>query len=247
MHVIESIGPLLGIVAFAGLALLAFLLFQQARDIRRLREWAGRAPERAQEAAEAVQAAAEASREEEGAAPPRTPSHRLGERVGGAWARVQGAIAPRWRAVDRRLPIDGRYLLAIAAVVLVAAGGLTSGFGVVGGSDDNGRRKGGSPKPTVAVLNGTSVTGLADRVDKRVVRAAGYKTGQVTNTASTFTDTVIMYIPGHRAEAEALATAIEPKLGKTALEPIARDVKARAGSATLALALGLDDSQFGSG
>ena len=62
MHFIESIGPILGIVAFVGLATLAFLLFQQARDLRRLREWAGRAPERAQEAAEAVQAAGEASR-----------------------------------------------------------------------------------------------------------------------------------------------------------------------------------------
>jgi hypothetical protein len=248
MHVIESIGPLLGIVAFAGLAVLAFLLFQQARDIRRLREWAGRAPERAQEAAEAVQATAEASRSElQDATAAPAATHGLRERVGAAWTRVKGATAPRLRAVDRRLPIDGRYLLAIVALALVAVGVLTSGFGLVGGSEDNGHRKGGSPKPTVAVLNGTSVTGLADRVDKQVVGAAGYKTGHVTNTASTFTNTVIMYTPGHRSEAEALAIAVKPKLGKTTLEPIASDVKARAGSAPLALTLGLDDSRFGSG
>ena len=51
---IERIGPYLGIAAFLGLALLAFLIIQQAREIRRLREWAGRAPERKDEAAEAV-------------------------------------------------------------------------------------------------------------------------------------------------------------------------------------------------
>src|SRR5215211_5133151 len=63
MHTIESIGPLLGIIAFVGLAVLALLIFQQARDIRRLRDWAGRAPERAEAAANAVQAAAGARRE----------------------------------------------------------------------------------------------------------------------------------------------------------------------------------------
>lgn len=248
MHVIKSIGPLLGIVAFAGLAFLAFLLFQQAREIRRLREWAGRAPERAQEAAEAVQAAAEASRSEpEAAEPASTPAPGLRRRVEGAWVRVKGAVIPRLSAADRRLPIDGRYLLAIAAVALVAVGVVTSGFGLVGGNQDNSSPKGGSPRPTVAVLNGTSVTGLADRVEKQVVKAAGYKAGQVTNTGSIVSNTVIMYVPGHRPDAEALAKAVKPKLGKTSVQPIVGDVKARAGSAALALTLGLDDSQFGSG
>ena len=53
IDLIERIGPYLGIAAFLGLAILAFLIFQQAREVRRLREWAGRAPERANEAAEA--------------------------------------------------------------------------------------------------------------------------------------------------------------------------------------------------
>jgi LytR cell envelope-related transcriptional attenuator len=248
MHVIESIGPLLGIVAFAGLAFLAFLLFQQAREVRRLREWAGRAPERAQEAADAVQAAAEASRSEPDAEPVSAAAPGLRGRLRAAWARVRGATAPRLRAVDRRLPIDGRYLLAIAAVALVAAGVATSGFGLVGGNQDNGHHKhGSSAKPTVAVLNGTSVTGLADRIDKDVVKAAGYKTGLVSNTGSSFANTVVMYKPGHRAEAKALAAAVQPKLGKTLTQEMTSEVKARAGSATLALTLGLDDSQFGSG
>ena len=60
VDLIERIGPFLGIAAFLGLSILAFLIFQQAREVRRLREWAGRAPERKSEADEAVAAAAEA-------------------------------------------------------------------------------------------------------------------------------------------------------------------------------------------
>ena len=57
MDFIEDIGPILGIVAFLGFAILALLIVLQAREVRRLREWAGRAPERAVEADDATQAA----------------------------------------------------------------------------------------------------------------------------------------------------------------------------------------------
>src|SRR3954452_23044525 len=123
MHAIESIGPVLGIVAFVGLAILASLLFQQAREIRRLREWAGRAPERATEAADAVQAAAEASRdgeaaeaEAEEAVEGRAPPGRLR----GAGRRFSWGVRDRSAAVDRRLPVDGRYVLALLAVAAIA-------------------------------------------------------------------------------------------------------------------------------
>ena len=56
VDLLERIGPYLGVAAFMGLAILAFLIIQQAREVRRLREWAGRAPERAGEAAEAAAA-----------------------------------------------------------------------------------------------------------------------------------------------------------------------------------------------
>src|SRR5438094_2435754 len=51
-HIVEQIGSLAGFAAVAGLGILSALYFSQARDLRRLREWAGRAPERAAEAAE---------------------------------------------------------------------------------------------------------------------------------------------------------------------------------------------------
>src|SRR3954465_11653928 len=48
-HVVEQVGSLAGFAAVIGLAVLSALYFSQARDLRRLREWAGRAPERAAE------------------------------------------------------------------------------------------------------------------------------------------------------------------------------------------------------
>jgi LytR cell envelope-related transcriptional attenuator len=246
MHVIESIGPLLGIAAFVGLAVLAFLLFQQSRDIRRLREWAGRAPERAQEAADAVQAASEASRGEATEPEPEAePSATLRGRMGAAWKRAVDRLSTALRAVDRRLPVDGRYLLALGVVALAAVAVLTSGFGLVGGGDAH-HKHATAAKPKVAVLNGTSVTGLADLVDKKVVKPAGYKSGMVTNTGSSFANTVVMYLPGGRADAKTFTRAIKSKLGDTPVQEMTADVKARAGGAPLALALGLDDSGFGS-
>src|SRR5204863_7704820 len=57
-HVVEQVGSLAGFAAVIGLAVLSALYFSQARDLRRLREWAGRAPERAAEqAASGVQPA----------------------------------------------------------------------------------------------------------------------------------------------------------------------------------------------
>src|SRR5262245_59812975 len=93
---IDRIGPYLGIAAFLGLAILAFLIIQQAREVRRLREWAGRAPERATEAAEAEAAAAEARGEEaerieaEEAPPSRGALWLRGvrRRIGGAFAEL---------------------------------------------------------------------------------------------------------------------------------------------------------------
>src|SRR4051794_35163706 len=51
MHLIQEIGSYAGLAAILGLAVLSALYFSQARDLRRLREWAGRAPERAAEQA----------------------------------------------------------------------------------------------------------------------------------------------------------------------------------------------------
>jgi hypothetical protein len=51
---VEKYGAYVGIAAFFGLAFLSLLYFAQAREVKRLREWAGRAPERAAELEQAV-------------------------------------------------------------------------------------------------------------------------------------------------------------------------------------------------
>ena len=49
MEILQEIGSYAGLAAVLGLAVLSALYFSQARDVKRLREWAGRAPERAPE------------------------------------------------------------------------------------------------------------------------------------------------------------------------------------------------------
>jgi hypothetical protein len=60
---VEKYGAYVGIAAFFGLAVLSLLYFAQAREVKRLREWAGREPERAAELGQgAVQYAQEVRR-----------------------------------------------------------------------------------------------------------------------------------------------------------------------------------------
>jgi hypothetical protein len=58
---VEKYGAYVGIAAFFGLAVLSLLYFSQARELKRLREWAGRAPERARELEQRVVAQATAT------------------------------------------------------------------------------------------------------------------------------------------------------------------------------------------
>jgi hypothetical protein len=59
VHLIQQIGAYAGLAAIPGLAVLSALYFSQARDVKRLREWAGRAPERAAEQAAGGRVAAQ--------------------------------------------------------------------------------------------------------------------------------------------------------------------------------------------
>ena len=66
---VEKYGAYVGIAAFFGLAVLTLLYFAQAREVKRLREWAGRAPERAAELEQAVAEHAQERRAHAGAGP----------------------------------------------------------------------------------------------------------------------------------------------------------------------------------
>src|SRR3982751_4972920 len=77
---LKTIGALAGVAAVPGLGVLALLYFGQAREVRRLREWAGRAPERAAE----LEARVTAGGRQRGRAP------RDARRAGAAQARGRG-------------------------------------------------------------------------------------------------------------------------------------------------------------
>ena len=262
---IEKIGPFLGAAAFLGLAILAFLIFQQAREVRRLREWAGRGPERAAEAAEAALAAAEARGEavEEDQAEVAARG-----RFATMWEGARRRLGPRFAWLDRRMPVDPRYLLAVLAAGLVAAAVLTSGFGLIGGDDGAGGdgKRGGKQKPEkveVAVLNGTQVlsettgetipgiVGLADEVADKVVKPAGYSVGEKANAASGVDETVIMFesseggdAAANEQEAQKLADAVADQLGETETTPMVQEVRDLAGGAPLVIVIGADDQDF---
>jgi len=57
---LTQVGAIAAFAALAGIAVLSLLVFSQAREIKRLREWAGRAPERDADAELRVAAAAAA-------------------------------------------------------------------------------------------------------------------------------------------------------------------------------------------
>ena len=66
---VKTYGAYAGLAAIVGLAVLSVLYFAQAREVKRLRAWAGRGPERAAEDAARVGADAQS-----GSSPSRSPS-----------------------------------------------------------------------------------------------------------------------------------------------------------------------------
>ena len=265
VDLIEKIGPYLGIAAFLGLSVLAFLIFQQAREVRRLREWAGRAPERAEEAAEAMAAASEArgeatAPEAEADAAREEPEEIEGGRVGAWWTRLRERFAHLYGEADRRSPFDPRYFLVVAAVGVIAAAVLTGGFGLfedeggAGGKSAGGKKQG--KKVEVAVLNATQETGvggveipgvqgLASAVSDQVVKPAGFKIGSKEDAPEGEDKTMVVFEPDHEDEADELADAVMDQLGGVQVSEMTDDVRSVAGGASVALLVGRDNANFG--
>jgi LytR cell envelope-related transcriptional attenuator len=112
------------------------------------------------------------------------------------------------------------------------------------GSDANGSGKqkseqGAAVKPgnvTVAVLNGTTVPGLAATLMDEV-EAAGFKDGTITNfTDQQLAESVVQYTAGHEADAR----AVSRRLGIGQREPVNPSSQALAGDATVIVIAGAD-------
>ncbi len=214
MELIKEIGAYAGLVAFLGLALLALLSFAQGRDVRRLREWAGSAPERDAERKETTSAAAaeraEQMRKLEEA---RTAEQRaVQDRESRRERRGGGVRGQGWR--DRLG--DPRYLVGVFVVLILAGGGVAyavtqGGGGSGGGGGKDGKRVAQAQKPSeieVTVLNGTAVDGLAGTFGNMVERH-GFKLGAVSNSRASFSESVVMFEQGEGRAAHRVADVLE--------------------------------------
>jgi hypothetical protein len=168
------------------------------------------------------------------------------------------AIIPPRRSQPWYSRIGGRYVAVILVGLLVVGGGAAYGISQLtsddGGGDSPGNAQansgdGGSGKPdkskgsavkpgsvTVAVLNGTTVPGLAATLSDQVA-AAGFKVGTITNFYDQqLAESVVQYAPGHQAEAR----AVSRRVGIAQREPVNPSSRALAGDATVIVIAGAD-------
>lgn len=249
MELIKNIGAFAGLAAFLGLAVLALLSFAQGRDIRRLREWAGSAPERDSERKEststaAAQKAEELRRLEEA----RTAEQQAVELREERRQRREAGLAEltlRERLSDSGARLaEPRYLAAIfVAVLAIGGGGAYAALHGFGGGDASGKSGGGKSVATqpseieVTILNGTAVPGLAARYGNKVERK-GFKLGAVTNSSSSFVDSAVMFERGHAPEARHVAKA----LGIKQVQLMTSDIGSVSAGASVSVIVGEDNA-----
>jgi LytR cell envelope-related transcriptional attenuator len=262
MEVIKEIGAFAGLVAFLGLALLALLAFAQGRDIRRLREWAGSAPERdadrkettsaaARERAEEMRKLEEAREAERRAADLREqrrerreaglPELTRGERLRERFSHDDGGYGGEGIASRLGQP---RYLVAIFAVLVLIVGGVAyatlHGSSGGGGGGKDAKQASQAVKASeieVSVLNGTAVPGLAATFGNKVEKH-GFQLGAVTNSSSSFSESVVMFEQGKAREAHRVAAALEI----SRVQPIAAGIASAAAGAPVAVVVGQDNA-----
>ncbi len=250
---IEQIGAFAGLASFLGLAFLALLSFTHGRDIRRLRDWAGSAPERDSERKETTSAIAaqraeelrqlEEARTAEHAAVSRREERRRRREAGEPELTRRERLREGFSGFGERLA-QPRSLIAIFVVLVVVVGG--AAYLVLSGSDD-GSAAGGKGKQAAAktqpndvevtVLNGTAVPGLAASYGDKV-EGKGFKLGAVTNSSSSFSDSVVMFKRGHKPEAK----VVSRQLGISELQLMSGEIESVAAGANVAVIVGEDNA-----
>jgi hypothetical protein len=254
VHAIEQIGAFAGLAAFLGLAVLALLSFTHGRDIRRLREWAGSAPERDAERKEQTSTiAAQRAEELRALQEARTAEHQ-----------AVSSREERRRQREEGLPVEGRgarlrnrfsgageifssplALVALFLVLLVVFGG--GAYLLLSNSDGTGNGNGGSKqaaakiKPSeieVSVLNGTAVPGLAATFGDEV-EGKGFELGAVTNSSSSYSESVVMFKRGHKPEAQKVAKQLQIKK----LQLMSGEIESVSAGASVAVIVGEDNAE----
>jgi LytR cell envelope-related transcriptional attenuator len=239
---------IVSVAAAAAFLMLLPLYLSQRRDVQRLRAWMEREPDHPPAdlaASEALLDRAETELEEilgatavrppDEAAPvptpaggvtpttPLPPARRVTserpalERI--TMEREALAPHPRWRRFATRAT-QPRVLVAtgIAAVLLGAAAIFGSEQLLTDGEEGPARSGLDPAQIQVAVLNGTTASGLASKVGSDL-QATGFDLGAVTNATPGFEQTVVMFRRGSEREARKVAKT----LGVRVVQPLGRD------------------------
>jgi hypothetical protein len=255
LRALEQIGAFAGLAAFLGLAVLALLSFTHGRDIRRLRDWAGSAPERdaerkeqtttiAAQRAEELRALEEARTAEQEAVSSREERRRrreegLTEQTRSE--RVRGRFSGLGETASRP-----STLIALFIVVIAIVGG--AAYLLIGTSDDssgggNAKQASAKVKPgevEVTVLNGTAVPGLAASFGDKV-EGKGFRLGAVTNSSSSFAVSVVMFRRGHKPEAQMVGRQLS--IPRTQL--MNGEIESASAGADVAVIVGEDNAETG--
>jgi hypothetical protein len=263
LHTVERIGSFAGLASFLGLALYALLLFAHGRDIRRLRDWAGSAPEReADRMAQTQTIAAQRAEELRELEESRTAEHDAIEMRETRRQRREEGLPELTRGERFRERFSGfgeslsrpALLIVLFVVFVLVVGGvayavLNSGSSSNGGGAKTGSSESQKGKTTakakaiqpseieVAVLNGTASEGLAATWGGKV-EEQGFELGAVTNTESEFEDSVVMFKPGREPEAKVVAK----RLSISKVQPMISEVAEVSGGANVSVVVGEDNA-----
>jgi hypothetical protein len=220
---VDHLPAVLSVTAAVGLTLLTPLYRAQRRDVLRLRAFMEDQPDhpgRDLAASEAALDRAEADLERLGLgpaaeqAPATTATVPAATRVTSerpALTRITMERAalqphPRWRRFVARVN-QPRVLIAIGVAALVlGVGGIFVSEKVLSGDDEGHAKVGKIDKAsvTVAVLNGTSVNALGQKVGA-VVQENGYTLGNIGGITPGFEKTEVLYANGQRRAARKVA------------------------------------------
>jgi len=253
VHAIEQIGAFAGLAAFLGLAVLALLSFTHGRDIRRLREWAGSAPERdaerkeqtstiAAQRAEELRALEQARTQEQETVSSREERRRRreeGEPEQGRGERMRGWFSGFGETASRPSSLVALFVVILAIVGAAAYFLLSGDDGAEGGNGS--KQAAAKMKPgeiEVAVLNGTSTDGLAADFGHEV-EAKGFELGAITNSSASFEESVVMFKRGHKAEARKVAKQV----GIPKVQLMNGEIESVSAGADVALIVGEDNAE----
>jgi LytR cell envelope-related transcriptional attenuator len=258
LHIIERIGSFAGLAAFLGLTILALLSFAHGRDIRRLRDWAGSAPEREQERMAQTQTiAAQRAEELRELEESKTAEHdaledrevRRQRREEGLPELTRGERIRQWFSGFGESLSRPALLAVLFVVFLLVVGGVAYAVLNNGSSEASktAKQEKSGKKPAakkvspgeieVAVLNGTAVTGLAATWGDKV-EGKGFELGAVTNSESEYEESVVMFKPGNKPEAKEVAE----RLSIAKVQPMNSEVAQVSGDAKVSVVVGEDNA-----